>query len=198
MSPFCFSPSPFSSSFSLLLSSFLSFSSPRFPLVPVLCFWFGFCVCVFGGGGLWCGVLCGGGLRLAWVWFVVFDVGVVWMGGSVLGPVWVRVCLAVCAFVCFPFVFWWGVLRVIDKKTRATRQADTHTERALRTPSARTMLHAAWACARCTPIYSRRRTTNAHSTFRIRSSSSSVAAPTQPLGSSLWLSSAPRPRLRPN
>ena len=95
----CFSPSPFSSSFSLLLSSFLSFSSPRFPLVPVLCFWFGFCVCVFGGGGLWCGVLCGGGLRLAWVWFVVFDVGVVWMGGSVLGPVWVRVCLAVCAFV---------------------------------------------------------------------------------------------------
>ena len=96
----CFSPSPFSSSFSLLLSSFLSFSSPRFPLVPVLCFWFGFCVCVFGGGGLlWCGVLCGCGLRLAWVWFVVFDVGVVWMGGSVLGPVWVRVCLAVCAFV---------------------------------------------------------------------------------------------------
>ena len=45
-----------------------------------------------------CGVLCGCGLRLAWVWFVVFDVGVVWMGGSVLGPVWVRVCLAVCAF----------------------------------------------------------------------------------------------------
>ena len=39
------------------------------------------------------------------VWFglgvmlMVFDVGVVWMGGSVLGPVWVRVCLAVCAFV---------------------------------------------------------------------------------------------------
>ena len=56
------------------------------------------------------------------VWFglgvMVFDVGVVWMGGSVLGPVWVRVCLAVCAFVRFPFVFWWGVLRVIDKKTR--------------------------------------------------------------------------------
>ena len=77
-------------------------------------------------GGLWCGVLCGCGL--AWlVGVMVFDVCVVWMGGSVLGPVWVRVCLAVCAFVCFPFVFWWGVLRVIDKKTRAMRQADTHT-----------------------------------------------------------------------
>ena len=62
-------------------------------------------------------MLCGCGL--AWlVGVMVFDVGVVWMGGSVLGPVWVRVCLAVCAFVCFPFVFWWGVLRVIDKKTR--------------------------------------------------------------------------------
>ena len=44
-------------------------------------------------GWVWVGV----------VWFglgvMVFDVGVVWMGGSVLGPVWVRVCLAVCAFV---------------------------------------------------------------------------------------------------
>ena len=196
MSPFCVFP--------LLLSPPLfSFSSPLFfpsplldsPLSPFCVFLVFVFVCLVGG--LWCGVLCGCGL--AWlVGVMVFDVCVVWMGGSVLGPVWVRVCLAVCAFVCFPFVFWWGVLRVIDKKTRATRQADTHTERALRTPSARTMLHAAWACARCTPIYSRRRTTNAHSTFRIRSSSSSVAAPTQPLGSPLWLSSAPRPRLRPN
>ena len=124
-----------------------------------------FCVCVCF---FWC---------VVWVWFwfglgvMVFDVGVVWMGGSVLGPVWVRVCLAVCAFVRFPCVFWWGVLRVIDKKTRAT----THTRRErCERPSARIMLHAAWACARCTPIYSRRRTTNAHSAFRIRSSSSSV------------------------
>ena len=52
---------------------------------------------MFGGGG--CGVVCCVGV----VWFglgvMVFDVGVVWMGGSVLGPVWVRACLAVCAFV---------------------------------------------------------------------------------------------------
>ena len=81
---------------------------------------------------------------VVWVWFafglgvMVFDVGVVWMGGSVLGPVWVRVCLAVCAFVrVFPFVlFWWGVLRVIDKKTRGD---DTHGASELRTPSARIM-----------------------------------------------------------
>lgn len=80
---------------------------------------------MFGGGG--CGVVCCVGV----VWFglgvMVSDVGVVWMGGSVLGPVWVGGCLAVCAFVRFPCVFWWGVLRVIDKikKTRAT----THTRR---------------------------------------------------------------------
>ena len=80
---------------------------------------------------------------VVWVWFafglgvMVFDVGVVWMGGSVLGPVWVRVCLAVCAFVRFPFVFWWGVLRVIDKKTRLddTHGASASCER----PSARIM-----------------------------------------------------------
>ena len=72
---------------------------------------------MFGGGGLWCGVWCGCGFAFG-LGVMVFDVGVVWMGGSVLGPVWVRVCLAVCAFVRFPFVFWWGVLRVIDKKTR--------------------------------------------------------------------------------
>ena len=93
----CFPPSPFSSSFFLLLSSFLSFSSPRFPLVPVLCFLVFVFVCLVVGVVVWCVV--------GVVWFglgvmlMVFDVGVVWMGGSVLGPVWVRVCLAVCAFV---------------------------------------------------------------------------------------------------
>ena len=58
-----------------------------------------------------------------WFWFglgvMVFDVGVVWMGGSMLGPV-CDVCVWLFALLCvFPFVlFWWGVLRVIDKKTR--------------------------------------------------------------------------------
>ena len=181
MSPFCVFP--------LLLSPPLfSFSSPLFFPSPLLdsplspfCVFFGFFVCVFGGGG--CGVVCCVGV----VWFglgvMVSDVGVVWMGGSVLGPVWVGGCLAVCAFVRFPCVFWWGVLRVIDKikKTRAT----THTRRERCEHRARgsCFMQPGRACARCTPIYSRRRTTNAHSAFRIRSSSSSVAAPTQPLGS---------------
>ena len=53
---------------------------------------------MFGGGGLWCVVLCVGVVSFG-LGVMVFDVGVVWMGGSVLGPVWVRVCLAVCAFV---------------------------------------------------------------------------------------------------
>ena len=139
-----FFPSP-------LLFSFLLLSSippcPRF----VFLVWF-LCLCVWWGGVVvWC---------VVWVWFafglgvMVFDVGVVWMGGSVLGPVWVRVCLAVCAFVRFPIVFWWGVVRVIDKKTRrrhARRERCEHRARG-------SCLHAAWACARCTPIYSRRST----------------------------------------
>ena len=64
---------------------------PRFVFFLVFLF-----VCLVVGG---CGVVCCVGV----VWFglgvMVSDVGVVWMGGSVLGPVWVRVCLAVCAFV---------------------------------------------------------------------------------------------------
>ena len=53
-----------------------------------------------------------------------------------LGPVW-DVCVWLFAFLCvFPFVlFWWGVLRVIDKKTRrrhthgASELAVANTER---------------------------------------------------------------------
>ena len=105
LSPFCVFPFSFLLLFfpSLL---FLSFASPRFPLVPVLCF-FWFFVCVFGGG---CGVV----WCVVWVWFwfglgvMVFDVGVVWMGGSVLGPVWVRVCVWLFALLCVSLVCFGG------------------------------------------------------------------------------------------
>ena len=69
------------------------------PLSPFCVFGLVFVfVCLVVGG---CGVVCCVGVVCVWVGsgVMVFDVGVVWMGGSVLGPVWVRVCLAVCAFV---------------------------------------------------------------------------------------------------
>ena len=51
---------------------------------------------------------------VVWVWFwfglgvMVFDVGVVWMGGSVLGPVWVRVCVWLFALLCVSLVCFGG------------------------------------------------------------------------------------------
>ena len=81
-------------------------SGVRFPLVPVLCFWFGFGVCVFGGGG--CGAVCCVGVGF---WFglgvMVFDVGVVWMGGSMLGPVW-DVCVWLFALLCVSLLCCFG------------------------------------------------------------------------------------------
>ena len=99
LSPFCVFPP-------LLSPPLFPFSSPLFfpshlldsPLSPFCVFGLVFVFCVFGGGGLWCGVWCGCGFAFG-LGVMVFDVGVVWMGGSGLGPVWVRVCLAVCAFV---------------------------------------------------------------------------------------------------
>ena len=69
---------------------------------------------------------------VVWVWFafglgvMVFDVGVVWMGGSVLGPVWVRVCLAVCAFVRVS-LFCVVVLVGSSESDRQKDAATTHT-----------------------------------------------------------------------
>ena len=155
----CFSPSPFSSSFSLLLSSFLSFSSPRFPLVPVLCFWFGFCVCVFGGGGLWC-VVCCVGVVCVWLGCGLWCLTWAWSGWVV--PCWVRsgyVCVWLFALLCaFPFCV------VLVGSSESDRQKDarrrhTRSERVANTEREdHAFIHAAWACARCTPIYSRRST----------------------------------------
>ena len=78
---------------------------------------------------------------VVWVWFafglgvMVFDVGVRLDGwfraGSGLGTC-VFGCLRFCAR--FPFVlFWWGVLRVIDKKTRRRHTPGRRSERVANT-----------------------------------------------------------------
>ena len=127
-----------------------------------------------------------------------------WSGWVV--PCWVR-SGSVCVFGCLRFcAFPLGVLVGSSESasTKQTRATTTHTHtrrsRALRTPSARIMLHAAWACVLgvrpfiLVGVHYKRALCVSHPLNQY----SSVAAPTQPLGSPLWLSSAPRPRLRPN
>ena len=159
MSPFCVFPP-------LLSPPLFPFSSPLFfpshlldsPLSPFCVFGLVFVfVCLVVGG---CGVVCCVGVVCVWLGCGLWCLTWAWSGWVV--PCWVRsgyVCVWLFALLCaFPFCV------VLVGSSESDRQKDarttqTVTERASCEHRARgSCLHAAWACARCTPIYSRRST----------------------------------------